>query len=92
MHVEYVCVCVWRENTRLRGHRDSLGFHAGLFRDRQGDGGIGGASGADAGRASLQQLLHIIQLRPCKTTVVLTEISKHNTAVSLKSNFSVCLV
>lgn len=50
--------------TRLSGHRHSLGFHTGLFGDREG----GGASGADAAGASLQQLLHIVQLRPCKTT------------------------
>lgn len=70
MHVERVKVVktLVRSNTRLRGHRDGLGFHAGLFRDREGDGGAGGAGGADAAGASLQQLLHVIQLSPCKTS------------------------
>lgn len=84
VHVE-LCACV--VYTGLRGHRDGLGFHAGLFRDRQGGGGARGASWADAGGASLQQLLHVIQLRPCKTTVAQTTITNYKNAISLYNSF-----
>lgn len=48
----------------LGGRCADLGLHRGLPGDGQG-GGAGGACGADAGGApSLQQPLHIIQLRP----------------------------
>lgn len=71
MHAKYVqakaCVTPERVRTRLSGHGghgDGLGLHGGLFGGGLGDGGVGGAGGADAARAPLQQLLHVIQLRP----------------------------
>lgn len=88
--MQSMCMCATLVGvyTRLRGHRgDGLGFNAGLFRDRQGDGGVGGASGADAAGASLQQLLHVIQLCPCNTIVAQTMLTKYNTAISMNNSF-----
>lgn len=56
--------------TRLSGHGghgDGLRLHRGLFGGRLRDGGVGGAGGADAAGAALQQLLHVVQLRPCES-------------------------
>lgn len=51
--------------TCLGGPSAYLGLHNSLPGNRQGGGRGGGASGADAvGAPSLQQSLHILQLRP----------------------------
>lgn len=60
-----------RPRTRLSGHGghgDGLRLHSGLLGGRLRDGGVGGAGGADAAGAALQQLLHVVQLRPCEST------------------------
>lgn len=62
----------------MGGHRDGLGFHGGLLRDGHGDGGAGGAGGANAAGATLQQLLHVIQLSPCQVRGAPTVLNKCN--------------
>lgn len=74
---------LWEGHTRLSGHGDGLGFHGGLLRDGHGDGGVGGARGANTAGAALQQLFDVIQLGPCQVTGAQTMFNKHNTPINL---------
>lgn len=80
MHAENVFL--WEERTRLSGHGDGLGFHRGLLRDGHGDGGVGGASGANTAGAALQQLFDVIQLSPCQVAGTQTMLDKYHMAIN----------